>query len=543
MTRASKSINILERGSLKDAVIWKDSLYITLASAFVKVALKTGEIDTINRIRSEKLFPLESCLFVNTAKSIVIYRDNYDADTLLNVSAKKVIETDDNCFLILTNGDNYIHYNCLDNKKRVVKHYGLPVFTDIYWKNGKVYGCNKSGIYQCSFQESELKILQKYTLENTYLTLKDADTKRTYIATDQFVQVIDLEHLFAQPEKLKVHKLYIHKWTGSRVGQTFRLDKTQNSFDFLIGDNHAASLRYLVVNNEDSVYYNTNNISLGYLKEGLSKFQVVGFDRFGNPSEPFEIKVSNLLPLAYSTRFLFGVLAVIMLVLFTTIYFYQRNNIRFIKLKSRNNEEEMRHKLVALSSQMKPHFIHNILNTAQYYMITEDIDRSNLVIAKLSAIIDEVLTATTQRDTTIEKVVDFLEQYCSLEQIRFENKFDYCIEVDQEVNVNQPIPYFFIQPLVENAIWHGLLKDNDNKNRQVRVHIKRAMDAIEVTVEDNGLGYKNAGDAHTSISIRNLNERINLLRKLNEWDIKLRIDQASSFERGTLCTVHFSRIK
>ena len=84
-----------------------------------------------------------------------------------------------------------------------------------------------------------------------------------------------------------------------------------------------------------------------------------------------------------------------------------------------------------------------------------------------------------------------LNAYLSIEQLRFENKFRYHIHVSDNIETNRRIPFMIVQPLVENAIWHGLLPLEEQNTGKVNISFKAlGMDrTLCIVIEDNGVGF------------------------------------------------------
>jgi hypothetical protein len=139
----------------------------------------------------------------------------------------------------------------------------------------------------------------------------------------------------------------------------------------------------------------------------------------------------------------------------------------------------------ALRNQMNPHFLFNIFNTIQELILTGDTEKAYSYTAKFSKLLRMILDNAKKDDISIEKEVEFLTLYLELEALRFEDAFSFSIHVEEGLEFYH-IPVFMVQPLVENAIRHGLLPKEGDK--QIDISFTEDNDEIICKVSDNGVG-------------------------------------------------------
>lgn len=179
------------------------------------------------------------------------------------------------------------------------------------------------------------------------------------------------------------------------------------------------------------------------------------------------------------------------------------------------------YQLTALRAQMNPHFIFNALNSIQQFILQGNADEANRYLARFSKLQREILHHCDQHLITLEKEIEMLQLYLQLEQLRFQGHFEFSIEVDDELDANEiRIPPMLLQPFVENAIWHGLMPKQDQ--RQVRISFRSEGDNLLCCmVQDNGIGReaaahnrKGSGHAtHESKGLLLVNERLRILQQ------------------------------
>jgi sensor histidine kinase YesM len=185
----------------------------------------------------------------------------------------------------------------------------------------------------------------------------------------------------------------------------------------------------------------------------------------------------------------------ILLLLTITIYLAYRFRIRQIQReeKLRSDYEIKLNELEnsTLRSQMNPHFIFNSLNTINSFITRNEVSQANLYLTKFSKLLRLILDHSRQRKITLAEELKVVDLYVQVERIRFENKFDYKINIDANIDTSiTEVSPLIIQPFVENAILHGLLPLTDGG--LVQLSIKRENNLLLCTIEDNGIGRKKA---------------------------------------------------
>jgi hypothetical protein len=146
------------------------------------------------------------------------------------------------------------------------------------------------------------------------------------------------------------------------------------------------------------------------------------------------------------------------------------------------------YKLIALRAQMNPHFIFNVLNTIQYFIHNNDKYSAYDCLSKFSKLIRLMLDKSNQTWVRLDDEIKILNFYVEIELLRFQNKFQYLMDVDPDLDPKHvKISSFLIQPYVENAIIHGLMNRKDNG--KIKIQIKKCAGGnLHCTIEDNGVG-------------------------------------------------------
>lgn len=197
--------------------------------------------------------------------------------------------------------------------------------------------------------------------------------------------------------------------------------------------------------------------------------------------------------------------------------------------------------LQSLRREMNPHFIFNSLNSVNQFIAQNKEIEANKYLSSYSNLMRNIMESSSKDFISLQKEIEQLQKYLELEHLRFNDKFDYKISVDENLDTDYwMIPNMLLQPHLENAIWHGL-RYKTTKGFLI-LQISKQEKCIEVTIDDDGIGISKSKQLktenqklHQSIGIKNINERINLLNDLYSLNISCTITDKPN-ESGTKVT-------
>lgn len=142
-----------------------------------------------------------------------------------------------------------------------------------------------------------------------------------------------------------------------------------------------------------------------------------------------------------------------------------------------------------LLNQLNPHFIFNALNSINNFMLKNDRLEASRYLSKFSSLMRNFLESSKENFITLEKELSLIGNYLELEELRSSGEFNYKVEVDESLPIQKLfIPSSVIQPIVENAILHGI-KSRTDKDGNIVISIQLVNRLLKVTVSDNGIGY------------------------------------------------------
>lgn len=170
--------------------------------------------------------------------------------------------------------------------------------------------------------------------------------------------------------------------------------------------------------------------------------------------------------------------------------------------------------LKALRAQMDPHFIFNALGSMRKELLEGNIENADRYIVRFSRLLRLILDTTRTPIVRLSDNLELLHLYIQIEQTRQGNKFDYEIKLSKGIKPEEiQIPGLVLQPLVENAIVHGLFNKTDGQGKLL-IAFRKKGNIIEVKIEDNGVGRNGGGiqrrDGHRSHAMAIIQETLEL---------------------------------
>lgn len=244
---------------------------------------------------------------------------------------------------------------------------------------------------------------------------------------------------------------------------------------------------------------------------------------------------------------LYSIIIGILLVVIIVFVLYNRHHVKQ-KLLAEKHKLVIEKQLIeieqrALLLQMNPHFIFNSLSSIGSLIYENKPQVAVKYLTMFSRLMRLILEYSLESSIPVSKEIELLKCYVELEQFRFEDKFDFTLNISPEVPLESTIPPMLIQPHVENAILHGL------NSKTGKGHLEIKMDYINNTVvcqvKDDGIGRErsnllNNKSSHKSMATGITQKRIELISQSQELPIQLRTEDlktASGEAAGTLVEV------
>jgi ligand-binding sensor domain-containing protein len=214
-------------------------------------------------------------------------------------------------------------------------------------------------------------------------------------------------------------------------------------------------------------------------------------------------------------------------------------------------------KVVAIQSQMNPHFIFNVLGVLQGHILNGNTKVANEQLVKLSTLVRNYLeasivdTESTKKtiystEITLEKELELLTLFVEFEYLKAKDKFNYKFDISPNINLDSfSIPPMLIQPIVENAIKRGLLNLPDGESGTLNITVSYENETLTFVIIDTGVGRDRAAEikastvrTHKSRGIELVNKRIKIL---NDSGYKITCEDLEDVDpHGTKAVIHFN---
>ncbi len=240
----------------------------------------------------------------------------------------------------------------------------------------------------------------------------------------------------------------------------------------------------------------------------------------------------------------------IVLVILCSVYYIVYKRIQHIQ-KRVKEENELNRKITelenkSLATQMNPHFIFNSLNTVQQLILVKEEQQGLNYLSDFAMLMRQILENSRKPFITLREEIQFLDRYMQLEKIRFNNRFEYKIKLDENLQQDEiNIPPVLLQPILENAVKYGI--SSIKTQGLINLEIYRKNGFLIATIDDNGIGINSGKDERNSLrknkestALKLLEERLKLTKNLKGQSGSVKITDKSSInseKQGTIVEI------
>ena len=181
----------------------------------------------------------------------------------------------------------------------------------------------------------------------------------------------------------------------------------------------------------------------------------------------------------------------------------------------------------ALNASMNRHFIFNALNSIQYYINRQDKISANRYLSSFAKLVRKNLDSSLVNEIYLDEEIERIDLYLKLEQMRFQDKFDYKINVDELIEPQTiKIPSMLLQPFIENSIWHGILPSN--RFGSIIIDAIKDDDKLIINIVDDGIGIETSLESkkgktqhHDSKGMQLTKGRVDLVSKISNKECSI----------------------
>ena len=499
-------------GSVRDTSTMFQGLYLTyqymgMFEKAIEIALKVLDVGTKKNFDITELMIVtfkigHNYLLVGETDSAKVYFDKALAypDANMDIQALKYRPVAWLGNLYARNGeiDTAIVY-----LKKAYKWYNKTGF--LYWS---MKASNDLG--KITYENSKVDIAENYFLQSERI-FNEIITENSLYRYDslKYIASFGLELWFPLSHKLWDEMMWI--LAKSMYYKLYQISEAK--------ENALEALKYYIayfnaVDTLNKLQRNREIIEIQTRYETERKEEQIESLSQENTFQEFKLKQSRL--------FLFGLGGLVVLIVILAIVLNRQN-----KLREQQKNLLLQQKL--FRSQMNPHFIFNSLTCIQGFITEKDTRTASRYLSKFAKLIRNILDSSIEEFIPLAEEIATIENYLELQKVRYEGKFDYSIEVDENIDIETIIlPPMLAQPFIENSIEHGFKHKKSKGNIKIRFGLNNNL--LRLEVEDDGVGREKAKEIlykhnkeHKSLATNITRERIQILNKKHKKKITFHI--------------------
>jgi ligand-binding sensor domain-containing protein/two-component sensor histidine kinase len=571
----SKTVGMTHTGSLhngKDNLTFTplDFKYIFLLNNKEAFTVESGTVYKINIANERVMDTIVSYPDYRIKINAMLIKDNKlfvgnsNGLDIVDLQTKKRINIEDSVFRFPVN-----HISLINNKIFIAHEGGFSIYEDkkLITELGKIklsavkkiktfddhiWLATLNGLFMC---DMDLNPITKYNKSNGLLsnTINDVvfNGPIACIATDRGISIVNTKELIQTRFKPDAVRITSYQIDGTDIPYTpglLKLTASQNNLTIKFSSPvfNKPNKQYFKYKKDKGAFISFTDFELfqASVESGKHSYQIITSLDNINWSDPVIIDVEKEESFK-ETAWLYIVISIAALFLIITVsYFWVKNVKRKAKKRIADEQQINLLKHQAMNSLLSPHFIFNSLTSIQNYINTNNSLMASEYLAKFSRLIRMIIEKAAQSQITLRDEVVRLNYYLDLEKERFKNKFDFKIEVDPSVNVDEiSIPNMIIQPHAENSIIHGILPKHEHGTLTIRFK-KTNKNELLITIEDDGIGLikakEHAKSSHKSLGTSTISNILELNSKLYNKKQNVKMEDKSVLDpkaHGTVITI------
>lgn len=433
--------------------------------------------------------------------------------------------------LFITDLKKTIHINEFSNQNNQL-FISSAICKDIYFYDNSAWLSTNRGINKITlldFAQSKFNIF-RFT-KGTGLPFEDINSliiegDTVFATSSDGLVIFNYKNIkINTAPKIVLNNVYVNLKDTALPNNSF-LSKNLNNISFSIsgisysGD-VGVSFKYRLIGlNNQWTYTESDKIDFVGLAPGEYQFEAQAINYDYQESDNKIIYQFTIKPPFYLTWWF---ISITVITLATLLYFILNSRIQNAKEKEKANSMISDLKLQALRAQMNPHFIFNALTSIQYFFSKHDELSANKYMTSFASLIRQTLNSSRKNFNSLTDEIEILDKYIGLEILRLEKPTEYTILVSDNIDSDSVfIPSMLLQPLVENALIHGIRHTNNDVGK-LTISITTENEELFITIQDNGQGINESKKTKQSTGLDITKQRIETINQLYQLDLTLNI--------------------
>lgn len=471
---------------------------------------------------------------------------------LLNEPITQMAELNDGHFLLLTRSKGILLFNGHSILQVFGEKEGLisNICNELLLVGDTIYVATAKGIGMAYYGKGKIQTIRNYRKEDGLITNEVNDLW----VKDQMIYAATAEGLCILPQNLRstysTPNLYwLGIWHGDKEISNFSsyelpLNSKSIRFGFraiTFHQNNAVTYQYRIKGiDQDWKTTKGNEIEYPNLSAGKYVFEVRTSKVGGKWSSTLNYPFQVIAPIYQRRWFIFSCSFIFLLAsLWVSYYFIKKEQ------EKKRNKQMLLNRLStlefqALNALMNPHFIFNAINSIQQFLNTNNALEANQYLSKFARLTRMNMESVMKGSVSVDDELERIQLYLNFEQLRLTDRLHFHIHLSEILDLELiQIPPMILQPLLENAIWHGMPQTG---NLNLRVEIVPLFESqFEISIKDNGVGIENRkrqqsessfSQLHTSKGLQLIKQRLDLWTQLNGTTYSLSIIQ-NQVSQGT----------
>lgn len=473
-------------------------------------------------------------IWIGTSQGLYFYTDTLypflENGVHYNHSISDIKLADDDALWVSSLGDGVITIENQKISKRYNTSSGLSSNTcnKLFLINDEAWVASNLGLNIVNAASNEVRIVNKTdglatnNINNVVVAGQDA-----WLGTSKGLVKFDRSTNTFNSTPPPVHITAVKIWNrDTSINEQLDLEHNQNNLQIeFVGLAFRArgdvTYKYKLDGvDQDWVHTNTELVRYPKIEPGAYAFQVYAINEDGVESEQPAVVVFEISKAWWNAWwFRIGMLLLIAMIVSRIL------QLRWRRLREKHEREQDFQKKVnelkqqALQTQMNPHFIFNSLNAIQQFVTTNDSEQAMQYLASFARLVRMIFEHSKRKSISFEEEIDFINLYLKLEKLRFKDRVETEIVIDDAIEQEAyqlQLPPLLLQPLIENAFKHGLFhKPGKGK---LAILFSKEQNNLVCSITDDGVGRQSAkalnqwkGKEHNSSGIKTATERLAII--------------------------------